>query len=142
MFQVSSRIIIPRDDIRMTFSRSSGPGGQHVNKVNTRVMLRWLVAASEGMPAAVCQRLRERYPRRINKLGELIVTSQRFRDQSRNVDDCLEKFRQLLLSVASPPRRRRPTRPTRASKERRLQNKRRRSEKKQRRRRPGGGDES
>ena len=142
MFQVSSRIKIPRDDIRMTFSRSSGPGGQHVNKVNTRVMLRWLVAVSEGMPAAVCQRLRERYPRRINKLGELIVTSQRFRDQSRNVDDCLEKFRQLLLSVASPPRRRRPTRPTRASKERRLQNKRRRSEKKQRRRRPGGGDES
>ena len=142
MFQVSSRIKIPRDDIRMTFSRSSGPGGQHVNKVNTRVMLRWLVAASEELPAAVCQRLRERYPRRINKLGELIVTSQRFRDQSRNVDDCLEKFRQLLLSVASPPRRRRPTRPTRASTERRLQNKRRRSEKKQRRRRPGGGDES
>lgn len=140
MFRINNRIAVPRDDLRMTFSRSSGPGGQNVNKVNTRVLLRWRVRPGKQIPLAVCQRLREKYPRRINKQGELIITSQRYRDQARNVDDCLEKFRQLVLSVAAPPRRRKATRPTRASKERRLRTKRRRAETKQRRKSPGGDD--
>ncbi|HKJ24880.1 MAG TPA: aminoacyl-tRNA hydrolase, partial [Myxococcota bacterium] len=78
-----------------------------------------------------------RYRRRIGRDGELVLTSQRFRDRGRNVADCLEKLREMLDAVAEAPRRRRATRPTGASRERRLAGKRRRSDVKRARRRPG-----
>jgi ribosome-associated protein len=122
--------------MRFTFARSSGPGGQNVNKVNTKVTLHWPLASSPSLPDEVRDRFRARFRRRINKQGELVIHSQRYRDQERNVDDCLEKLRALVLEVASPPKRRRPTRPTRASRERRLREKKARSQKKDLRRGP------
>ena len=140
MLVITEKIAIPLRELTFRYSRSSGPGGQNVNKVNTKVMVRWPVTASETMPEDVCQRIRTVYHRRVNKNGELVLTSSRFRDQSRNVDDCLEKLRSLVREVASPPRARRTTRPTRASKRRRKKDKQHQSQKKSRRKRPGSED--
>jgi ribosome-associated protein len=133
----AKRIPIPIREIRFQYARSSGAGGQNVNKVATKAILRWPVVESRALPAAVRDRFLARHRRRITRDGELVLTSQRFRDRGRNVADCLEKLRALLDEVAEPPRRRRATRPTGASRERRLAGKRRRAEVKRGRRRPG-----
>jgi len=133
---INDRIRIHRDELQFTFVRSSGPGGQNVNKLNTKAVLRWNVAASTSLDPAVRQRFLVRYRRRIAADGSLVLTSQRFRDQSRNFADCLEKLRAMVAEVAAPPRPRKPTRPSRASVERRLERKREQSQRKQRRRPP------
>lgn len=136
MLVVNKRISVPVKEFQFTFSRSAGPGGQNVNKVNTKVTLRWAVETSTSLPAEVKQRFLDAFARRITKEGEILIISQRFRDQGRNVADCLSKLREMLSSVAARPKTRRPTRPTKASRRRRLSNKRKLSEKKQMRRRP------
>ena len=93
-----------------------------------------------SLPEGVRQRFLSRYARRITQEGELVMTSQRFRDQGRNVADCLEKLRVLLEDVADAPKPRKRTRPSRASVQRRLNEKRARSQSKQRRQRPKGDD--
>ena len=140
MLVITEKIAIPLRELTFRYSRSQGPGGQNVNKVNTKVMLRWPVAASETMPEDVCQRVRTVYHRRVNKEGELVLTSSRFRDQSRNVNDCLEKLRDLVREVAMPPRPRRRTRPTSASLRRRRKDKQHQSQKKTRRKLPRDDD--
>lgn len=140
MLRVNDRISIPYTELNFTFARSGGPGGQNVNKVNSKVTLRWDIVKSPTLPADVLARFRAKYHRRITKDGDLVMTSQRYRDQGRNVADCLEKLRELLLEVAVTPRTRRPTRRTKGSVQRRLNDKRRRSDKKQSRRRPTGDD--
>ena len=97
-------------------------------------MLRWAVSRSPALPEAVRERFLQKYANRLTTEGELLVTSQRYRDAPRNSQDCLEKLRAMLLGVAHPPKRRRATRPTRGSVERRLQGKRRQSAAKQNRR--------
>ena len=139
---VTDRIRIPRREFTFTFVRSSGPGGQNVNKVNTKARLRWPVASSASLSDEVKQRFLTKYRRRINADGELVMSSQRFRDQSRNVSDCLEKLRGLLLDVALAPTERKKTKPSRASVERRLEGKRQRSRRKRLRGRPKVDDES
>ncbi len=134
MLNVNQQIAIPLTELNFSFARSGGPGGQNVNKVNTKATLRWAVAVSPSLPEGVRQRFLEKYKRRITTDGELVLSSQRFRDQGRNVADCLDKLRELLLEVATPPKRRKKTKPSRAARERRLQQKSRQSEKKQRRR--------
>ena len=133
---VKEGIAIPLTEFEFTFMRSSGPGGQNVNKVNSKARLRWPVAASPSLDEAVKRRFLAKNARRLTSEGELILTSQRYRDQPKNVADCLEKLRELLLAAASPPKRRRKTKPSRAAKERRLKGKRERSERKERRRPP------
>jgi ribosome-associated protein len=133
----AKRIPIPIGEIRFQYARSSGAGGQNVNKVATKAVLRWPVAETRALSAAVRDRFLARHRRRITRDGELVLTSQRFRDRGRNVADCLEKLHALLDEVAEPPKRRRPTRPSGASRERRLAGKRRRAELKRGRRRPG-----
>ncbi len=140
MLIVNSEIRVRLREFRFSFSRSSGAGGQNVNKLNTKATLRWEVARSQGLPKDVRARFLERYRRRITADGELVLTSQRFRDQGRNVADCLEKLRGMLDAVARPPRPRKATKPTRASVERRLSSKHRTRLKKQRRQRPLGED--
>ncbi len=140
MLIVNDEIRVRLREFRFSFSRSSGAGGQNVNKLNTKATLRWEVARSQGLPDAVRTRFLERYRRRISANGELVLTSQRFRDQGRNVADCLEKLRGMLAAVARPPRTRRATKPTRSSVERRLSSKRRTRVKKQRRQRPPDED--
>ncbi len=128
-------IRIPEDEFQFSYVRSAGPGGQNVNKVNTKAVFRWQAATSPSLPEQVRQRFLAKFANRLTTGGELVVTSQRFRDQNRNKADCVEKVRQMLESVARAPLKRRRTRPTKASKERRLVAKRRRSEHKQQRRR-------
>lgn len=136
MLVVTPRLKIPLREFRFTFARSSGPGGQHVNKVNTKATLRWSVGSSSSLPEGVRQRFYARYRRRITSDGELVMTSQRFRDAGRNVADCLEKLRNMLAEVAVAPKRRKPTKPTAGSIRRRLEQKRRQSKKKDSRRKP------
>ena len=133
MLEVTARIRIPLRHLRFSFARSSGPGGQNVNKTSTKALLRWSIDRSPSLPADVRERFRSRYPRRITTEGEVLIQSQRFRDQGRNVADCLSKLRALLLEVSTPPRPRRKTRPSRASVERRLVEKRQHKQRKQRR---------
>ncbi len=136
MLLVNSRIHIPETELQFSFVRSSGPGGQNVNKVNSKAVLRWDVLASKSLPADVRERFLARYRKRLTTEGELIVTSQRFRDQGRNVADALDKLRAMLLESATRPKARRPTKPTRAAVARRIKSKQARSRKKKMRRTP------
>lgn len=136
MLVINPHLRIPESELEWSFVRSSGPGGQNVNKVASRAVLRWNVAASPSLPAEIKARLRALNPRRITSEGDLLLSSQRFRDQERNRQDCLEKLRQLILQAAARPRPRKATKPTRASHERRLQVKRRRSNRKATRQQP------
>ena len=125
---------IPREKLQISFSRSSGPGGQNVNKVATRVEVRFHLAGADWIASSTRARLATLHPRRLNREGEFIVVSSRFRSQARNLEDCIEKLRGLLEKAARRPRRRVPTRKTRASNEHRLKQKKRRSDIKSRRR--------
>jgi ribosome-associated protein len=136
MLVIDQRLAIPLREFEFSFARSSGPGGQNVNKVNTKVTLRWPFTTSQSLPEDVKARFATRYGRRISKQGDLLITSQRFRDQGRNVADCLSKLRAMVLTVAEPPKARKPTRPSKASHRRRLDNKRKRSQTKQGRKKP------
>jgi ribosome-associated protein len=137
---VNRRIRIPHAEFTLTFVRSSGPGGQNVNKVATKAQLRWNVSGSPSLPDSVRQRFLEKYRRRVTVDGELVMTSQRYRDQKRNADDCLEKLREMLTAVATPPKPRKKTKPSRGAIERRLREKRERGSRKQSRRRPEHGE--
>jgi len=130
MLVVNSRIQIPREEFSISFARSSGPGGQNVNKVSSKAVLRWPVLVSPSLPDDLRQRFLTRHRRRITASGDLLITSQRFRDAGRNAADCVEKLRQLLTEVAVPPKPRKPTKPTKGSRKRRLHAKRQQSDKK------------
>jgi ribosome-associated protein len=131
---VNDQLRIPLGELTFTFSRSGGPGGQNVNKVASKATLRWNVTASPTLPPDVRERFARRFASRLTTTGELVLTSQRYRDQGRNVADCLEKLRAMLAEIARPPKPRRATKPSRASRQRRLTTKRKQSEKKEQRR--------
>jgi ribosome-associated protein len=129
---------IPDTEFEISFARSGGPGGQNVNKVSSKVVLRWNVAASPSLPEDVKHRLMQQQRNRTTGAGELLITSQRFRDQGRNIQDAFAKLAEYIHQAMQAPRPRRPTRPTRAAKERRRQDKRHRAATKARRREPMG----
>ena len=135
MFTVNPRIQISEDEFAWTFARAGGPGGQNVNKVASKAVLRWGLNASPSLPDDVKARLRAQYPSRVTVEGDFLVSSQRYRDQERNREDCLEKLREFVLRAAAVPKARKKKKPTRASKERRLAEKRHRSAAKSARRR-------
>jgi ribosome-associated protein len=139
---IGNGVTVPDDELRFTYSRSGGPGGQNVNKVNSKATLHWDVLRSPSLPEDVRQRFLASYGQRVSRQGMLVLSSQRFRDQSRNVDDCLEKLAGMLRGALHPRKRRRPTRPTRGSRERRLRAKRHLSAKKGLRRDGRAGDAS
>jgi ribosome-associated protein len=136
MIEVNARIQIPEEELEWTYVRSGGPGGQNVNKVSSKAVMRWNVTASPAVPDAVKVRLRTLQRRRITAEGELVMTSQRYRDQERNRLDCIEKLREMVLAAATVPRARKATRPTRSSQRARVATKRHRSDLKGARRRP------
>jgi ribosome-associated protein len=137
MLEVNARIRIPDEELHWSYVRSSGPGGQNVNKVASKAVLRWDLAGSPSVPPEVKSRLQAHHRRRITATGELVLSSQRFRDQERNRQDCLEKLGDLLREAATAPRPRKATRPSRSSRARRLASKRHRSGIKEGRRQPG-----
>lgn len=134
--RITERISIPLREISFQFSRSSGSGGQNVNKVNTRVTLRWTPSSSRAINGAILTRLLEKAGRKINSEKILQISSQRYRDQGRNVADCMEKLRLLVASAIIPPKKRVKTKPSRASKQKRLDDKKKRSKQKRLRRTP------
>jgi ribosome-associated protein len=133
---VAPQLRIPLGEFLFTFARSGGPGGQNVNKVNSKALLRWRVLESPSLDERVRARFVEQNRHRITEAGDFILTSQRYRDQPKNIDDCYEKLRDLLARAVAQPKRRKPTKPTAGSRRRRLSDKRLRSAAKQLRRRP------
>lgn len=132
--ELDSGLVIPNEELVFSFARSGGPGGQNVNKVASKAVLRWNVLANTTIPAAVRERFCQQQANRMTVEGELVIQAQRYRDQARNMEDCLERLRAMLNQAQHVPTPRRETKPTRGSKQRRLQDKRERSQRKQGRR--------
>ncbi len=125
-------------ELHFSASRSSGPGGQHVNKVSTKMELRFHVASSVLLSDDEKELITEKLANRINVAGELVLVSQSERSQLQNKEKVTQKFYDLIARALTPRKKRTPTRPSRASKEERLEIKRQQSEKKERRKSPGG----
>jgi ribosome-associated protein len=134
--RITAQIEIPRSELRFSFVRSSGPGGQNVNKVASKAVLRWGVARSLSISDGVRERFLSRFRRRINDRGELIIASQRYRDQAKNIDDCLAKLREMLLAVVTLPIPRKKSKVPKAARAARLQQKKITAAKKRRRKLP------
>jgi ribosome-associated protein len=127
MLKVTGSIAIDPRDLEEVFVRSSGPGGQNVNKVSTAVQLRFNLRRSRSLPDEVRTRLAEISGNRLSAEGILLITANRFRSQHRNRLDAQERLVALIRRAAEPKRRRRPTKLPRAAKVRRGEHKRRRS---------------
>jgi ribosome-associated protein len=127
MIRITDRIAIGDDEIEERFIRSSGPGGQNVNKLATAVQMRFDVRRSPSLADDVRMRLERLAGRRLTNDGVLVITAQRHRTQERNRQDALDRLIELVQRAAVPPTPRRPTRPTRASRERRIEGKKRRA---------------
>jgi ribosome-associated protein len=140
MIPVTDDVIIYETEIHMDFVRSSGPGGQNVNKVSTAVQLRFDVRNTASMPVEIKERLIRLAGKRVTAEGVLIIHASRFRTQERNRQDAIDRLVQLVRRAAEKPKRRVKTRPSLASKERQLAKKRRRSHIKKMRRIVTGDD--
>lgn len=140
MLTVNRRIRIPDSELVERFTRADGPGGQHVNRTESAVELRFDAAASPSLPDAVRERLLACRDRRVTADGTVVIQARRFRDQARNREDARQRLADLLRRVATPPKKRIPTRPTRASRERRLTEKKQRGQIKQGRKRDWRGE--
>jgi ribosome-associated protein len=127
MLQISPTITIPDDELVERFVRSSGPGGQNVNKLSTAVELRFDARSSPSLPDEVRERLLARRDRRITLDGVVVISAQRFRTQDRNREDARARLVDLLQKALEVPKPRMASKPTRASKERRLTSKRERA---------------
>jgi len=118
---------IPAAALTWQFVRSSGPGGQHVNRTSSKAVLRFDAVRSPHLPEGLRQRFLQRERAHLTAAGEVVISSQRHRDQSRNVVDCLEKLTAMLQRALVVPKVRRPTATPRAVRVKRLETKRRRS---------------
>jgi ribosome-associated protein len=126
MIRINDHISIDDSEVSESFIRSSGPGGQNVNKLATAVQLRFDVRRSPSLPNEVRARLERIAGRRLTRDGVLVITAQRHRTQERNRDDALTRLIEMIRAAAMRPTPRRPTRPTLGSKVRRLEGKKRR----------------
>lgn len=134
---VTDAVRVPAAALTMRAVRASGPGGQNVNKVASKVDLRVDLDAIEGLTDPARHRLRALAGRRLDAEGRLQITSQATRDQTRNLEDAREKVRALVTTALREPKRRRASRPTKAARERRIESKKHRGTTKRLRGRPG-----
>lgn len=137
MLRITPTIAIPDTELEERFVRSSGPGGQNVNKVATAVELRFDVRAARSLPDAVAVRLMKLAGRRLTDEGVLVIRAERFRTQDRNRADARERLVELVKEALVAPRKRIATKPTSASRHRRAEGKKKRSEVKSGRRKSG-----
>ncbi|HET8897750.1 MAG TPA: alternative ribosome rescue aminoacyl-tRNA hydrolase ArfB [Rhodanobacteraceae bacterium] len=140
MLVINHAITIPETELTERFLRADGPGGQHVNRTESAVELRFDVANSLALPEAIRARVLARRDRRLTGDGVLVIQARRFRDQARNRDDARQRLLELIRAVLVPPKARIATRPTRAAKLRRLDAKQQRGQLKRSRRRDWSGD--
>lgn len=140
MLQISRSLALPDSELTERFLRADGPGGQHVNRTESAVELRFDVVASPSLPEVVRARLLARRDRRMTDEGVLVIQARRFREQARNRDDARERLVEIVRGALVAPKKRVATRPTRASKERRLAGKQQRSRIKQGRSRDWSGE--
>lgn len=136
MLRVTDRIVIGYDEIRFITSRSSGPGGQHVNTTDTRVTLLFNVDKSPSLTELQKVAIKGKLKRRIDKRGVLHVTSQKFRSQKSNKDSAIERFIELMQWALKPVVKRKETRISPSAKRKRLNRKRRTAERKKSRKMP------
>jgi ribosome-associated protein len=136
--QVTETISVPDEELEWSFARSGGPGGQNVNKVASKAVLRWKAAGTAApIPPAAWARMRARFPSRFTTDGDVVISSQATRDQDRNRQDCLEKLAGMIRDALVEPRPRKATKPSKAARRRRVADKRRQSAKKRDRRTTG-----
>jgi ribosome-associated protein len=126
---INETLSIPEDHLQWSYARSSGPGGQNVNKVNSKATLRWAMP-DNFLPPAPMNRFRMLAQRYITTEGEVVIQSQQFRDQAQNVDSCREKLKVLIRSALIQPKRRVATKPSKSANRRRLNDKKIQSDKK------------
>jgi ribosome-associated protein len=130
--------VIPEDEIRLAFVRSSGPGGQNVNKTSTKAQLHWNVGSSVSFTEDQKAAIRRGAGARLNDRDEIVLSSDAERSQLQNRDEVVRRLRQIVAKALAPKKVRRPTKVSRSQKMRRLEEKRRRGEKKSVRRPPRG----
>lgn len=130
MLTINEEITIPDEELSWTFARSGGPGGQNVNKVSSKAILRWEVARNQSVPAAAVARLLAKHPSKSTLDGGFLVTSTETRDQLRNKEDCLAKLAEMVQQSLFVPKARKKTKPSHGSKMRRLDDKKRNSTRK------------
>ncbi len=140
MIEITDSTFLSEDELTFTTSRSGGPGGQNVNKLNTRVTVLFDVAGSPSLSDAQKQQVRRTLPNRVDKRGVLRIVSQKYRSQEANRQAALERLQQLLREVLTPKAIRKKTRVPHAAKERRLREKKQRSALKQERMRTNRGE--
>ena len=109
---ITAYLTVPGSELQASFARSGGPGGQNVNKVNSKAILRWDLNQTQVLFPMTLQRLRALAKNRINDEGELVLTCQVHREQSRNLEACREMLRGLLLEAIKPVIPRKPTQPS------------------------------
>lgn len=139
-FRFPQGVFIPREELRFEMSRGGGPGGQNVNKVSSRVTLRFDVEHSPSLSDAARALLLEKLRSRLTTGGELVLHSSEYRDQPRNRTAAIARFVTIVTQALTVPKKRRATRPTRGSVERRIKDRKRRSELKRQRRPPRSDD--
>ncbi len=134
---INPQLTIPAAELRISFARAGGPGGQHVNKTESKVVVRWNLRDSAVLTARDAAWLGQRLRSQITADGDLMVVSSKTRDQSKNRADALDKMEAIIRVAMERPKARRATKPTRGSVERRLREKKQTSERKRgRRQRP------